>query len=1051
MNGTTLPFADQHRYVPANTQQTDPYSAPTSPSPGDIQLSRIPSKFARQSVAQSSSPSPLQQYRSAPNTPPPTSTSPSAPHPHLSFAPASGPSTMPWVSSSQPGPAQPPSRDESGKLPFYGDFGSLPGNQRPRLSASHPRAAPQSPSALYANKSVVETLAEQNVDPGSGLSLAEANSRLLIHGPNELVVKEEESLTTKFLEQFKNPLILLLFGSAMISIVLNHIEDAVSITLAIVIVVTVAFIQEYRSEQSLEALNKLVPHYAHVVRNGHEYTIDANDLVPGDIIRFRTGDRIPADIRLISACDVAIDQSTLTGETEPCKKHTDVIDNGGSVIPLQDRNNIAFMGTLTRQGYGSGVVIGTGEHSEFGVVFHMMKDVEVRKTPLQHKMDHLGKQLSIMSFGLIFLIAVIGVIQGRTWLEMFTIGVSLAVAAIPEGLPIVVTVTLALGVLRMAKRSSIIKKLPSVEALGSVNAICVDKTGTLTLNKMTVTRFFTAAQARVYEVDESAPNYSPAVHALVRIGNLCNNAKLNEDQHWIGQPTETSILEYCSKISLGDLRLENPRINEIPFNTDKKYMAVECEYGIHGEHENTFYVKGAAETVLAQCFRYYHGHGDIRPIDTETRSMIESKASQSASQGLRVLCMAYGRAMSDLVFVGFVAMEDPPRPGVPETIHRLLTSGIKIVMITGDSADTACAIATNLGIPFRARQGTLSGTEVESLSERQLQEVVEGASIIYRATPKHKMHIVRALQSQGYVVAMTGDGVNDAPALRLADIGVSMGKSGTDVSKEAADMILVDDDFSTVLYAIEEGKSIFYNIQNFLKFQLSTSMAALSLVAFSTILGFANPLNAMQILWINIICDGPVAQSLGVEAVDPNIMRKPPRPKDEPIITRELVTRIVVSAVIMVAGTLYVFRSEMMEGDAGPRVTTMTFTCFVFFDMFNALACRSDKRSVFEIGIGSNQMFNLAVVACLLGQLLVIYVPFLQVVFQTEALSLGDLVFLTLLGSIVLWVDEFRKLVGYGGRGFSGVLGVVERSTRGMMQVKQKADSMETERLEQVV
>ncbi|KXS20410.1 calcium-transporting ATPase 1 [Gonapodya prolifera JEL478] len=867
------------------------------------------------------------------------------------------------------------------------------------------------PSARAALLTVEQTIGEQNTSLDRGLSSSEAEYRLKLHGPNDLEHGDGETLFGKFMEQIKNPMILLLLSSALISVLMGQYDDAMSITLAISIVVTVAFVQEYRSEKSLEELNRLVPHYCHLLREGGWTTQLANTLVPGDIVQFATGDRVPADVRLCNAFELEVDESSLTGENEPCRKTSEAIGGmaNGANLPLAERKNIGFMGTLVRSGRGSGVVIGTGQQTEFGHVFNLMKEVDARKTPLQTKMDDLGKQLSALSFAIIVLIVIVGVLQGRQWLEMFTIGVSLAVAAIPEGLPIVVTVTLALGVLRMAKRQVIVKKLPSVESLGSVNVICVDKTGTLTMNKMTAVTLYVAANDTFHELEEQpVVQLYPALITLLRAGNLCNNAELNiELGHAIGQPTEVALLELCQRFCLKDERKSSVRITEQPFTFDTKWMSVTCQI----EDTTLTFAKGALERILERCNSVLLTDGTSRPMDSAARERIEARAAHATKSGLRLISMAVGtKADSDWSFVGFCGLIDPPRPGIGRVINTLIEGGVKVVMITGDSEGTALSIASRLGIASQATSGYhLSGSDMDVMSEHTLTRMIHDVSIFYRATPKHKMQIVRAFQAKGDIVAMTGDGVNDAPALKLADIGVAMGRGGTDVAKEAADMILVEDDFSTVLHAIEEGKSIFYNIQNFLRFQLSTAISALALIAMATFLGLSNPLNAMQILWINIICDGPVAQSLGVEAVDPDVMRAPPRNPNTPIVSRRLISRILTSAFMMVAGTLWVFQGELKHGSVSARGTTVTFTSFVFFDLFNSMACRSERRSIFEIGLFTNSMYNGAFVFSLVGQLLVVYLPVFQAIFQTEALPLLDLLQIVLVASTVLWVDEIRK------------------------------------------
>ncbi|KAF8978440.1 High affinity Ca2+/Mn2+ P-type ATPase-like protein [Entomortierella lignicola] len=902
------------------------------------------------------------------------------------------------------------------------------------------QAAPTTPSAAFARRSAQETASQLDTNPISGLTSQEANKRRLQYGSNEFDVDDDESIYLKFLKSFyENPLILLLLASAVVSLAMGQRDDAISITLAILIVVTVAFVQEYRSEKSLEALNKLVPHHCHVIRDDSQQSSTlASQLVPGDLVKFGIGDRIPADCRLVTAVDLEIDESNLTGENKPCRKQTEaIVGNEYTELSITERKNIAYMGTLVRNGHGTGIVVGISKETEFGVVFCMMQEVEIRKTPLQLSMDELGKKLSMLSFVIIGVIVLIGLFQGKHWLEMMTIGVSLAVAAIPEGLPIVVTVTLALGVLRMANRKAIIKKLPSVETLGSVNVVCADKTGTLTMNQMTLTKVFTLAEGFPVELDKAKDvdvDLHPGLRRLLQIGNLCNNAFLDDHSKWIGQPTDIALIEVLRGLGITDERPSFERISEFPFNSEQKFMHVRCAplpggnaHKITPEHAidptnaavgqsgspGTIYFKGAIEPVLERCVSYYRSEGSNLPLDVEAKEKVMAQANEMASHGLRVLAMAFGNDLERLTFVGIVGMHDPPRPGVEDSIRTLVGSGVKVIMITGDADATALSIARRLGFPINpGKSSCLTGPEIESMTERQLQDAVGTVCVFARTTPKHKMAIVSAFQAKGCIVAMTGDGVNDAPALKLADIGISMGRSGTDVAKEAADMILVDDDFSTILGAVEEGKSIFYNIQNFLTFQLSTSVAALTLIAMATLFGLNNPLNAMQILWINILMDGPPAQSLGVEPVDDEVMKKPPRARDAPILTRLLIRRVLTSAMIIVAGTMFVYVHEMTDGSVTARDTTMTFTTFVFFDMFNALACRSEKKSAFSIGFTTNKMFNYSVLGSVIGQFLVIYMPFFQTVFQTEALSFTDLLGITLLTSTVFWAEEARKFFG---------------------------------------
>ncbi|KAL8738755.1 MAG: hypothetical protein Q9181_000510 [Wetmoreana brouardii] len=980
-----------------------------------------------------------------------------------------------------------------------------------------------------------------------GLSPAEAEVRLLNDGPNELPHETAEPLWLRFLKQFKETLILLLLASAVVSFLMGNLDDAVSITIAVTIVVTVGFVQEYRSEKSLEALNKLVPHYAHLIRGASSNkgradqiqdpescdgipmepmgdsksvvsaaassstTVPARQLVEGDLVIFSTGDRIPADLRITDAADLSIDESNLTGENEPALKQVAAIDpppgrvsgNSGRLpspsyaspaagtvgtdIRLNEQTNVAFMGTLVRSGHGRGLVIGTGARTEFGAISASLQEIDSPRTPLQLSMDRLGQELSYVSFAVISLIIIVGLWQGRQLLEMFTIGVSLAVAAIPEGLPIIVTVTLALGVLRMAKKGAIVRRLPSVETLGSVNVVCSDKTGTLTLNHMTVTKIWHFDVENPIEVNRELASSTPdpATHTILRIGNIANNARLSSahanspatassaaimssmlghdpnnagaKSRWVGQPTDVAVLDLLDAFGEDDVRERiGNRTAETPFSSERKWMGVVIGASRREEQSNgpdVAYIKGALEQILKRCDTYLTKEGREIILDEPRRQAAIAAGEKMAEEGLRVLGFASGsshdtsrlsrtaqsrsgtpkltlnsassRQVSEavyqgLTFAGIVGMNDPPRKGVEKSIRRLVSGGVKVIMITGDAETTAVAIARKLGMPLSApltaslsgHRPVLRGDEVDRMTAEELADAMSATSIFARTSPEHKMKIVRALQSRGDVVAMTGDGVNDAPALKKADIGISMGLLGTDVAKEAADMILTDDDFSTILSAIEQGKGIFYNIQNFVTFQLSTSVAALSLVLLSTFLGFRNPLNAMQILWINILMDGPPAQSLGVEPVDPAVMNRPPRSKTARVLSKSLIQRVLTSATVIMFGTLIIYIREMStDHSTSARDTTMTFTCFVFFDMFNALTCRSEGKSVLkgEMRITGNRMFNLAVGGSLLGQMAVIYLPFLQRIFQTEGLGGRDLLLLVAIASSVFWVDEGRK------------------------------------------
>ncbi|KAG7341880.1 calcium-translocating P-type ATPase [Nitzschia inconspicua] len=927
-------------------------------------------------------------------------------------------------------------------------------------------------------------------------------------------------------QQMKEPLIIMLLFSAGISILLGNTTDAISIGIALFIVSLVAAIQEYRSEQALEKLAHLVPHTCTVLRDGRVLdSFPAQELVVGDLIMLATGDRVPADCRVVDSVELRVDESSLTGENHPVDKTGDglnmVSSPTGAPPPVTQQRNIVFAGTLVNAGRGRAIVVAVGSRTEFGMVAQELSNVTTRKSPLQIKIDELGKRLAFLSSAFIVLIAIWGLVVGRPFLETLTVAVSLAVAAIPEGLPICTTVTLALGVLRMSKRNAIVKKLPVVESLGCATAIASDKTGTLTQNEMTARGAFCLAFPRsrfgfsgvgysaatgclmvTKESDRPLAQQPPssdtrtiqgsseeytAVAALFNTACLCNNATVVSDVDSdlveghtggpiSGQPTELALLVGAAKANVTDPRPQYHRIQEVPFSSERKRMEVRARpvSGIHcckafeiaaemgsppptptaerrkSSDQSMYFVKGMPESILAECKFFVGPDGSPIKLEDDHKAAVYTQSRRMAANGLRVLAMAYGVSLDQLTFAGVVGMEDPPRAGVAESVLQLRQGGVRVMMVTGDSKETALAIARRCGI-IGATEGDLlisppldgeltspssgqsldippssdgafdlqdvelgatmamSGTDLDSIPASTLSDSIVGVKVFYRVSPRHKLAIVRALQKHGDIVAMTGDGVNDATALKGADIGIAMGKKGTDVAKEAADIVLADDDFRTITMAIAEGKGIFFNIRCFLSFQLSTSFAALAMASIATAMGFPTPLNAMQILWINIIMDGPPAQSLGVEPVDERILNARPRKADDPIVTRALLLRAITSATLIVFLTLKVFSNELDDGAVTRRDTTMTFMTFVNCDLFNAYVCRSAEKCFYEMSIRSNPAFLWAVGGSLLGQLLVIYFPPLQEVFQTEALSLFDMLYIILLSSSVLLLDTLRK------------------------------------------
>ena len=882
-------------------------------------------------------------------------------------------------------------------------------------------------------------------DADRGLDDGDVASRRLAYGPNELAEEEEEGACRKFLEQLKEPLILLLFGSAVVSSLLGQYDDAISIAVAVLIVTLVAYVQEAKSERTLKALASLVPPRALAVRGGRPAAdVAAADLVPGDVVVVAAGDRVPADVRLVEAVELLVDESSLTGESEPVDKVADARDDAEAAAPgaapVTDCRTLLFAGTFVRYGRGRGVVACTGSRTEFGIAAQELKDLEPGRTPLQQGMDSLGKKLSAASIAVIVAIGLVGVLRGEPILDVFTVGVSLAVAAIPEGLPICVAVTLALGVMRIARHKAVVKRLPAVEALGCTDVLCCDKTGTLTKNEMVMTEARCGAwllrrgprggwecsvdvpaggDREWLALDGEDALLPQPVLAALDASSLCSNAELDA-----GQPTEVALLRAARELGVADRRRSTTRVSEVAFSSERKRMEVRV-----AERDGSVgtYVKGALEALTFDADPRWH-----------------REASTMASRGLRVLAVLKSDDKGTRL-LGLLGISDPPRPSAREAVVRLAERGTRTIMLTGDGRETAVAVARAVAVlPEDADVGggadlVLSGDEFDQLaaggdgadaappggalvcgSRRDRDDhaaaVLRRVAVLYRVSPRHKLDVVRVLRRAGCVVAMTGDGVNDAPALKAADVGVAMGVAGTDVAKEAADVVLANDELLCILHAVDEGKAIFHNIRNFLTFQLSTSLAALGIVAGAKLLGLPQPLNPMQVLWINIIMDGPPAQSLGVEPCDEAVRRQPPRKRDEPTITDAMVFRVLSSAALVAAGTLAVFSAELAKDGTGEgstkHDTTMTFTVFVLFDMVNALTCRSQTNLVgsAKLPVCANAAFGVAISACVLGQLLVVYCPPLQRVFGTEALSGRDVLVCAAVASSVLALDVARKL-----------------------------------------
>jgi Ca2+-transporting ATPase len=889
----------------------------------------------------------------------------------------------------------------------------------------------KSSQPTYHSREASEVMASLNSNR-RGLTPAEASRRLAEFGPNELVEKHKISPWAIFLEQFKNLLIIILLVAVVLSGILGEVADAIVIFAIVLFAAILGFLQEYRAERAMEALRRMASPTAAVLRDGQEMEISSRELVPGDIILLRTGDHIPADARLLEAVNLKLEEAPLTGESQPVDKITVPLS---PELAIGDRRNMVYMGTSVVYGRGVGVVTGTGMNTEFGQIASMLQEVKEEKTPLQVNLDRMGRWIIIAALVLTFTLGIAGILRGHEVLEMFVWAVSLAVAAVPEALPAVVTISLALGVQRMVKRHALIRKLPAVETLGCTTVICSDKTGTLTQDQMTVQRVYTNGQ--VFEV--SGVGYEPKgnlllngqvqdalkdVHlaTLLRIGGLCNDARMVEvDNLWSikGDPTEGALIVLAAKAGL-DLAAENnryTRISEIPFSSETKMMAT-VHQAAHGQ---VAYAKGAPEVILGRSRRIYQGYREQELTDKE-RGEIVARAQAMAGDGLRVLGLAYKSDSrltepvdQGLVFVGLVAMIDPPRPEVKEAIKVCEEAGIESIMITGDHKLTAMAVARELGL---LKQGkALSGTEFDNLSDKEFEKIVEQIEVYARVSPAHKLRVVEALAKKGHVVAMTGDGVNDAPALKKADIGIAMGITGTDVSKEAADMVLTDDNFASIVAAVEEGRGIYDNIKKYLMYLLSANFGEIILMAGAILFGgLLNtggvlPLIAIQILWVNLATDGLPAIALSVDPAAPDIMKRRPRARTETVFTRPVIALMILGGVWIAAVCLGVFSWALRVGKSDVETHCLVFITLCLMEFFAAFVFRSDRLSIFQVGFLKNRWLILAVLVSFGMTLPLLYVPFLQEVFHTYPLPWADWAIVIAASATILFVLEIGKLI----------------------------------------
>ncbi len=888
-------------------------------------------------------------------------------------------------------------------------------------------------------QSIDAVTAQLSTDPQHGLSSEEAQRRLAEYGPNEL--KEQRAISPWVIlgRQFIEPLVIMLIAAALISAFVTHeITDSLFIAFIVLANAVIGFVQEYRAERAVAALQQMAAPEARVVRGGKVADISSQDVVPGDIVLLEAGMRVVADMRLAETSNLRIDEAALTGESFPVSK--EATEQLPEETVVGDRTNMAFAGTLVTYGRGRGIVAGTGMDTQMGQIAALLQTTEEVKTPLQIRMAHAGKWLIVATLVICGVVFAGGWLRGNDVAIMFLTAVTLAVAAVPEGLPAVVTITLALGAQQMVRRNALVRRLPAVETLGSVTVVCSDKTGTLTQGRMSVQVLY--ANGMLVTVDESddgsqaefrrdgAPiSVAKDKYFSLLLGSLslCTDAEVENlgtpEETSIGDPTEVALVEAAAWAGLPkpEMQAQYPRVDEVPFDSRRKRMTT-----LHTDPEGQLisYTKGALENVLERCSAIIQD-GQIQPLSAEGRAQIIQQHNEFADQGLRVLAAAYRRweqqpvaepdeVEQDMIFIGFAAMSDPARPEAGPAVQTCQTAGIKPVLITGDHQATATTIARELGILSEQDQ-VMTGRDLTSISADELAEQVHEIAVYARVSPEDKVDIVEAWRRQGQIVAMTGDGVNDAPALKKADIGVAMGITGTDVSKEASDMILLDDNFATIVTAVERGRVIYDNIRKFFRYMLGTNCGEILTMFGSIVLGWKLPLLPAQILWINLVTDGLPALALGVEPAEPGVMKRPPRDPNESIFARGMGPFILWVGVYMAVCALglfwYIFN---ITGDVA-AARTACFAVLAFLQMANVMAIRSESEPLWRIGIFSNPQLLGAVLLTMIFQFAVTYVPWLQGILHTTDLSPSHMGLCLLVGFSLYWVVELEKSLRHRG------------------------------------
>ena len=866
-----------------------------------------------------------------------------------------------------------------------------------------------------------------NVKPAIGLTAQDAVQRLAQFGANQLPNPLERKAWQVFAAQFKSVLILILAAASGLSALIGNAKDAVVILAVMLINATLGFYQEWRAEQSLLALKQMLPLRARVRRDGQKIDIAATDLVPGDVVLLEAGDSVPADGRLWFAASLEVDESALTGESQPAAKQSDVLHNLAAV--LADRSNMVYLNTLVTRGRAEVIVTHTGVNTEMGKLSLALATTAEAPTPLQIQLDQLGKRLGTIALTLVGLLAVIEFFRGTALAHIAVDAIALGVAAMPEGLPVVVTVTLALGMRNMARQHAIVKRLASVETLGCTTVICSDKTGTLTLNQMTASRFWYQDQsftvsgsgyessgaissATAATAATTPPDLAPLMTAVVN----CNDSRL-ADGKVIGDPMEAALLVLAHKASAGAAQPSQPRprVAEIPFDAVHKFMATFHQDGAQAMVQ--VFIKGAPDVLLNLCTQQLTSNGP-QPLNSAIRQRIHMQYEAFGASGLRGLLIASRTIpagdfdpaadlmvwMQNLTFTGLIGLMDPPRVEAKIAIAQCADAGISVKMITGDHQVTALAIAHELGLKGKA----MTGSTFDQLAPKQLPAAIENISVFARVTPNHKVAIVRALQKNGHVVAMTGDGVNDAPALKCADIGVAMG-SGTSVAKAAATMVLTDDNFATLVSAVRQGRTLYDNIVKFVRFQLSTTIGAILTVLLAPLLGLPDPFTAVQILWIAIIMDGPPAVSLALDAARPGIMHEPPRSRSQPLLTLPRVGKVAAYGLTMTAGTLAVMHYAGTQG-MSKEVPTLAFTTFVLFQFFNVFNSRVERGTAFNRYFFKNTTLWAALCGVIALQVVAVQWPPAQALFGTQSLGFAQWALAVAVASSILVLEESRKL-----------------------------------------